>query len=498
MYIITDKVTFVSLIHKICIMCNSVYRFIQLFVVFTVVGVISMTSVRAQGLRTSYFMDNVPIRLKMNPAFQPMKGFFSIPVIGSLGVMASSNSLSVKNFKDILDDKNGFLSQKFINNLEKDNTMTIDFNTDVISLGFYTGKDFWTINMGARAIINASIPKTMFEFARMSSLNIMNESYDIRNIEINADIFSEIALGYSREVSDGFYIGGRAKALIGLGNLKAKIERIYANLPDAESSINNGELPENVTTWEVETKGRLEASMKGLELITDGTEGYVDDVDFDKFGVSGFGFGLDLGASLEMINNLHISAAILDLGFITWTKSSSQVAVANEKFNYGTVIQDDALANLDPNDYENWSEEDKQKLEQYLQENSSTILNYDLFRLKKEEAEGRTTSLRSTLNLGAEYTFWNDRLGIGLLSSTQFVSPKAYSELTLSANFRPGNAFGASVSYSFLRGKTVGLGLKLGPVFLGTDYIMTENIEDSKRLNAHIGISVGLGKKRVK
>ena len=116
----------------------------------------------------------------------------------------------------------------------------------------------------------------------------------------------------------------------------------------------------------------------------------------------------------------------------------------------------------------------------------------------EEEVSGRTTSLVSTLNVGAEYTFWENRFGIGLLSSTQFVSPKSYSELTVSANFRPGNAFGATLSYSFLRGKTIGLGIKLGNFFIGTDYMMTKSFDDAQRLNAYLGMTLGFGKKHNK
>jgi hypothetical protein len=34
---------------------------------------------------------------------------------------------------------------------------------DIISFGFYSGKGFWTVNLGARSIISASIPKIIRE-----------------------------------------------------------------------------------------------------------------------------------------------------------------------------------------------------------------------------------------------------------------------------------------------------------------------------------------------
>lgn len=70
-----------------------------------------------------------------------------------------------------IENENDFLnSDKFINRLANKNTMNIDLTTDILSFGFYSGKGFWTVNLGARAIISASIPKSMFEFARYANI----------------------------------------------------------------------------------------------------------------------------------------------------------------------------------------------------------------------------------------------------------------------------------------------------------------------------------------
>lgn len=47
------------------------------------------------------------------------------------------------------------------------------------------------------------------------------------------------------------------------------------------------------------------------------------------------------------------------------------------------------------------------------------------------------------------------------------------SELTFSANIRPKNYINCSVSYSMIQicSKSLGLALKLGPLFVGTDYM---------------------------
>ena len=119
------------------------FTFLKVSYMAIFLSVMGISEGFAQGLRTSYFMDNVPSRLKMNPALQPARGYFNIPAIGAIGLSASSNKLSIDDFIDIIQNKNGFLnSDQFINRLDNKNTMNIDLTVDIISFVFTAGKGF--------------------------------------------------------------------------------------------------------------------------------------------------------------------------------------------------------------------------------------------------------------------------------------------------------------------------------------------------------------------
>ena len=125
------------------------FTFLKVSYIAMLLSVMSISEGFAQGLRTSYFMDNVPSRLKMNPALQPARGYFNIPAIGAIGLSASSNKLSIDDFIDIIQNKNGFLnSDQFINRLDNKNTMNMDRTRDLISFGIYIGYGFWAGNLG--------------------------------------------------------------------------------------------------------------------------------------------------------------------------------------------------------------------------------------------------------------------------------------------------------------------------------------------------------------
>lgn len=100
----------------------------------------------------------------------------------------------------------------------------------------------------------------------------------------------------------------------------------------------------------------------------------------------------------------------------------------------------------------------------------------------KEDGKGKgfTSALATTLLIGGEYTFFDNRLGAGLLSSTRFAPLGVYTELTASANYRPTDWFAATLSYSAIHSnfKTFGWAINLSPagfnLFLGSDYMLTK------------------------
>lgn len=417
------------------------------------------TAMQAQYLRSSYFMEGSSTRMQLNPASQPKRGYVNLPVIGSLAAEVSSNSLGIQDVIDVFDSDGEFYNNdKFYNRLKGMNELNISLNTDVVSFGFYKGKGFWSFNVGARVDVDATIPKSMFEYLRAVDVDNFNwngqQAFNIQNEKLRLNSYIEVGAGYSRAINERLTIGGKAKLLLGAGNINLKINQLY--ISGKEAGIDS--------ELQLKADAYLEASAKGLDLEEE--NGYVTDLDYNNFGISGYGAGLDLGASYQVMKNLTFSAAILDLGFISWGKSSTQIAESNKN----TIINKD-----------NYGE-------------SSEVLDFELYGLQKKENKSRTTSLSPTMVLGGEYGLLDNKLGVGLLSTTRFGQLKTYSELTFSANYRPNTLINASLSYSMIQGgETFGIAFKVGPLMLGTDYMYFGN--NSKHVNAFIGLSIPLGKR---
>lgn len=446
-------------------------------------GLIFMGTAHAQYLRTSYFMEGTSSRLQLNPGLQPTTGYFNIPVIGSFNIGASSNVLGISDIIAVLDSGSDlFSNDDLYGRLKEDNRLNVNLNTDILSFGWYKGKGFWSVNVGLRTDIGASIPKNMFEYLRDADrFNLESGTLqgNISNMNLDINAYAEVGLGYSRPVNDKLTVGGRVKVLLGIARAEMQVDEFTVDM-------NIPQNPENPDSWSSSYGGYTNArahiltSIKGGGLsFADAHDSYgnairqINGFDFDGsgFGISGAGFGVDLGASYKLLDNLTFSAAVLDLGFINWKGSSTTVA----------SIDENSKIEINQNNYQ-----------EYL---SGDFLNLERFNLveDKEAASSYKTRLSSTFLLAGEYAFLNNKVSVGAMYSVHFVQPKTLNELTLSATVRPKSWFNAAFSYSPIQagGKSFGLALKLGSFFIGTDYMFFGN--SSKSVNGFIGLSVPMG-----
>lgn len=442
------------------------------------------TDLSAQQSRTSYFMKNSTVSMKQNPAFRPERGYVSIPMLGMMNPSLSTNGLTLdqlvypKGNDNVLFLDPSVDTNSFLDGLKENNQVNFEMNTQLFGAGWYQGKAFWSVDVTLKANTNLSIPKTMFEFMKKGT-GAEGASYDMNDILMRGESYVEAGVGYSRPIDDKLTVGGKFKFLIGAGSVKAEIEKMHA--------VMNGD------QWKITTQGTLNASVKGLKTeskVDEQGKEYIDNYDLDGFGVSGFGVGIDLGASYRLTDKITLSGALLDLGFISW--GSGVYGVSNGDFQFdGFDLAIDGNNDMD------------------AQFDALTDDLENLIRFREEGKKSRGTMLRPTLNIGGEYSLLPNKLSFGLLSSTRFYQPKAYTELTVSANYRPINWFEGTLSYSFIHSKfkTFGLALNFSPrwinFFIGSDYMLGKVTSEfvpinSSAADAYIGISIPLNRSKAR
>ncbi len=459
--------------------------FMLLFVGFAIVC-------DAQYVRTSYFMDGAQYRLRLNPALAPTRGYIHLPAVGQTNASIHSNALGMRDLVDLLknaDDADYYTTNRFYSDLVDRNTAVANVGTDLLSIGKWHGRGFISFNVGLRVDGNIAVSRELFTFMRdMKGLNHNDYSdyfRDMSNEELNLNAYSEIGLGYTRLVGDRLRLGGRLKCLLGIGNVKLTVNRatVQTHLtgvdPETDwTSTGLADLMKARGTADIDVVAVLETSFKGLELPTT-SDGYINDVstETNKMGISGFGSAIDLGFAVDVTNELTLSASLVDLGFIKWSKSSTQVAYSNS--------DDLSFDSNRPGD-----------IRRFIGVvGSGEVLNWDMVRLTPDEhaSKSRTTSLASTLAVGAECRLVDNKLSLGALYTNRFTKPDNESEVTLSVGVHPGDMLDFAVSYSPVMsgGSSFGLAMKLGPLFIGTDYMYLGN--KTKCCNALVGLSIPLG-----
>lgn len=447
-------------------------------------------TLQAQYLRSSYFMEGTSARLQLNPGLQPTKGYFNVPLLGSFNMSASSNVLGTSDIIDIVGSGSALYSNdNLFNRLKDDNRLNINLNTDILSFGWYSGKGFWSVNAGLRADFGAALAKDMFSMMRtMNGFSLEDiagtkQSYNMSNQTLNMKMYAEVGLGYSRRITEKLTVGARVKVLLGLARAEMNVNQFDLNLdvPDLNryASTSRGELsPEDWygAHYDYAADGNVITTLKGGGMTFERDEYGNDmisgfDLEAGDLGIAGSGFGIDLGASYKVWDNLTVSASILDLGFLKWKESETTVA---------TVTGGDDVT-IDATNYDRYIGGD--------------FLSFERFDFKKGSPEKVKTKTRlySTLLLAGEYGLLNNKVSVGAMYTARFVQPKALNELTFLATVRPKSWLNAAISYSPIQagGKSIGLAVKLGPLSVGTDYMFFGS--NSRSVNGFLGISFPLG-----
>ncbi|MFI3299525.1 MAG: DUF5723 family protein [Rikenellaceae bacterium] len=447
--------------------------FSRLIVAFILTATFS-TPAYSQYITTSYFMEQNWQSNMLNPAFAPSQGYVLIPVIGGTSFNVGSNSLTIDklfyqnpngsglvSFLDVDIDKSLLLSA-----VKDNNNISADFSTTLFGVGFYKNDIFWNFGMNLNVSSDVNIPGGFFDLV---ALNQADGVYNLSNLNVNASAMLETYVGANFKIGDRLTLGARVKALLGVANVTANYDDLQININDSE--------------WTISANGDFDATGAGLSL-DNGTQDFsLENLEYEpevKF--SGFGLGFDLGASFELLDNLTLSMSVLDLGFMNWGKENTISGVSNSDFIYtGATFTDDGMLESESIDLDN-------------------IISFD-----EVEATGRTQSLKTTINIGGEYRFLNDKMAAGLLYSAKFRYGYTKHEVTTVVSGRPFSWFTANLSYSIVAGQ-LGAALNFHPswinFFIGTDFIPFKLTPQylpvsSSNVNVYAGIGIPIGKKRV-
>lgn len=424
-------------------------------------------SASAQQLQSAYFLDGYTLGHEMNPAKDyERNGYVAIPVIS--GFQASM--LGNLNTNDILRKLPGGNITTYLNpaigvddalgRFSKNNKFVEDLHLNLVSVGFHAWGGFNTVGLSLRERAGVNVPYEFFELTK----NLQNKNYNVSSFGATAHAYAELALGHSREVIDGLRVGAKVKVLLGVGRFNAQMDNLSLNLAGTDK-------------WTANANATIDANINGLEWgkkiheYSDGSKQEIidfDNTDFAFKGLAGTGFALDLGAEADLgkfcepLEGLTVSAAVTDLGTISWKKGVR--AVTNGQPFVFDGFNDIKIGDNDGVDFDDQTDDLGDRLEK-------------LYNLKDGGKLGSNgCGLGTTYNVAAEYKMpFYKQLSVGLLHTQRLQSQYGWNEERLAVTVKPVSWFEASTNVAMgTFGTSWGWVLNFHPkgvnVFLGMDH----------------------------
>ena len=448
------------------------------------------TSASAQSLNSAYFTNDYKFRHTMNPAFGNEQNYVSVPVLGNFGVDVRGNF----GVEDMIMDNplygqpgekrlTTFMNPNISASSALDgfstgnNRLIEDMNITLLSAGFKSFGGYNTIELNVKQSLGLSLPYEFFEFAK----NTGNQTYDIGDINLGAQAYAELAFGHSRQLNEKLRVGAKVKLLFGIARADVALKDMKADLASDDK-------------WTISGKAEANMSLKGLTYKTEtkeynnpnkGTYERVNDVDVDGGGLGGFGMAFDLGAVYKLNDDWTFSAALLDLGFISWS-NDMMAASSGEPFEFDGFR--DVAINRDNGGH---------KLSDITDDLGDQFTEFSNLEDKGDQG-GRTTGIGATLNLAAEYTLPVYRqVKFGLLSSTRIRGPYSWTEGRLSANYEPLKWINGGVNFAVNSfAASMGWVLNIHPkgynFFIGMDHILGSLSKEGIPLNSNASVQLGM------
>jgi hypothetical protein len=448
----------------------------------------------AQNFETGYFLGGNPYAFRLNPAFQSERNLISIG-LGMHGVSALSN-LGASTFFYPEDDRLYFfmndhvLPSTFLPKLCKINYLDVDAQVNLLTVGFWAHRNFFTVDVNVRSMNAVSLPYDLFRLVKGDKTE--GDVFECSHTGLRSLSFAEAAFGWSRNFDNIFSVGARAKFLVGAEAAELMLQKMKVTI--------------HANSWSVESQGQLIASSPALQVSLYEDSGNVNLSSFafdgSKAAPSGWGGAVDFGFSWNILPILTLSGAILDLGTIRW---SHDFAFATQEGAYEWCP-----------DATNTGAQDLAAEVDRLLSSASNMLRWTVI------ADARPTfePMPFRVHLGAEFRMpFYERLSAGLLYQGRFLDAFARHTGRFSVNWNPLDFLSLSTSATLTRlGESLGFALNLHPdavnLILGCDYIPLRVMDanrlfgttnsrwailprDQMKLNFYLGLNIAFGRRRL-
>ena len=263
--------------------------------------------------------------LQTNPgASYPYQKLIGIPLLNNIKFFAGNSGFTLY---DVLSPEGSFEQkvQKTVSQLSDTDFVLLHYRHDLFSYGWtddlerfkYLGL-YWELNHITYT------PASFLKLGLYGNAPYMNKTFEINNLASKTELVQTLYFGININPSPYLHLGGRIK--------------LYSGLANAQSVHNTGKF--------YTSNGQNNFYVHHLDNVNVQLQssGYHDNADtnyyMNKIFFSGnYGPGIDLGLTYKLNKNVTWTAALLDLGFIYYTKDINSYYITGSYQYEGVNLQ---------------------------------------------------------------------------------------------------------------------------------------------------------------
>ncbi|MEE1226856.1 MAG: DUF5723 family protein [Bacteroidales bacterium] len=434
-----------------------------------------------------YFLREAPQVMQYNPAITPCSNFYLSLMLGVTDIGVHTSGFSYHDlihkhpiYSDSLQlDLEGFRTQ-----LSDNNFINFNYDMDLLGFGFKIGKNYFSYDLSLTLDSRVNFSKGIFDLI-LEGNNANNGNIrllDGRLLDVNSYITN--AIGYTREINDRLSIGGKIKLLSGIVNIHTNEANLELNFKDSEKISAHGEL--DILTANIIGDLSITSLFKenaSADFIVPENLNTILDHAMDNVGLS-----FDLGASYRLLENLELSASVVDVfNFISWNTHTTQI-INNKPFE--EIVFEGITSSIDS------IETNFETQINSLADSISSALD-----VRTQNISSYTTHLPMKIYFGATYNFgkvnylhalFNTKIGAGRIYDTHISLFYSLHTRLLSLSFgnmfRSTNLFNPSALISLKLGK--------GQIYVGGNLHTNKdfNVADYNGFDIFMGINTTIGK----
>lgn len=430
----------------------------------------------AQRHITMYHMENVAQRNYANPALLPQSKI-NISFPGYSALYFGFYNTGFK-WSDVLarraDDSLVINKDHLLSVLKPDNYLGVVVQNDWLALGIKFQKNYFSFNVTEKAAFRFRYPRDFADFVLNGNGSDALIGKELKfNFGLDATIYREIAVGYTRTIGEKLNVGGRAKFLKGIFNVQT-----------AKSDIS---LHTAADDFSLTARSNILINTSG---ILDSSDNFNKNIEYTTGSRSNNGFAFDLGAAYQLTEKINISASVVDVGFISWKSEVTNFKSTNEDATF--TFSGLEVNNLFSKDSTSGSKSGVDKIIDSLKTKFDLETQHNSYR----------TSLSSQFYLGATYALL-PKHKVGILFTGYYFNSELHPATTLSYNMRVGRWLNLAANYSIMNRSynNVGLGLAFnaGPAqwqFITDNVLGIVKPQDMKQFNLRMGFTITLGREK--